>query len=733
MFDNSQNLIFNGGAFWNVNGNVWQHQESSSSKGFELLRQQIAPGALHDSEERYDPPKCHPLTRQAVLDKLIAWIENIDNDKFDSFWLYGSAGVGKSAILQTIAEFFYVKRRLLASFFFSRNSATRNNRYHLIATLAYQIALCSPQLKEHIGNTVHQDPTIFDRSPEAQLRALVVGPLLEARKQEIDVPLLIIVDGLDECHTPDDQVSILRAFTNTLKEEPLGVKLLIASRPERLIRVAFDNGTLRERTRRLSLDDKSLRAFEDIEVFVRHKFLEIKSSHPLNSYIPPEWPPKENVDLILSKASGNFILPSVVMRYIESPRHLPVERLKIICESSKQVGEMPYAELDALYTTILSGTEHIKPISEVLGILTLRSLSKSYNFFLCLTLSFFAEFLGYAIDDLRSYLMDLNSLIDLENGDDSNITIFHASVTDFLTNEQRSKQFYLDARLVHSHLAIRCIFHSTYIFKLDPKSNSEPGIMKHIRAYISDNLTWHLREASPTQALVDAVSSFDAAWVLDFSGWGKADKQWLFFAIVDSIRDSHLPEAERFNEKYAQLDMKTKHVLEMQLKDLATFTVWNRMRGYDGIPDGPRRNACMWRPVLRDIGTDDMDPGTLHHVSLADTPIDGHRYASLALRFSKLLCPSTEAQKDLILRMGYDELMDGVFQFDYFLSRSSFSSQLHRRLATYPLISFAFVDCSIIRRTISAYLELPPDTDLTLISHRNPHTESSPHEFAMEL
>ncbi|CAA7269769.1 unnamed protein product [Cyclocybe aegerita] len=619
MFDNSQNLIFNGGAFWNVNGSVWQHQESPSSKGFELLRQQIAPGALHDSEERYDPPKCHPLTRQAVLDKLIAWIEDIDNDKFESFWLYGSAGVGKSAVLQTIAEFFYAKGRLLASFFFSRNSATRNNRYHLIPTLAYQIALCSPQLKEHVGNTVHKDPTIFDRSPEAQLWALVVGPLLEARNQQINVPMLIIIDGLDECHTPDDQVSILRAFTNTLKEESLGVKLLIASRPERLIRAAFDNGTLQERTRRLSLDHKSLRAWEDIEVFVRHKFLEIKSTHPLRRYIPPEWPSKENINLILSKASNTFILPSVVMRYVESTRHLPVERLKIICETSRQVDERPYAELDALYTTILSGIEHIKPIVEVLGMLSLRSLSRSYNLFLRPTLSFFANFFRYPIEELRSSLMDLNSLIDLEIGDDADITIFHASFTDFLTDRGRSKEYFLDAGLVHSRLAVSCISHCDLIFQLDPKN--EPSIMKHVRLYVSDNLTWHLREASPSQALSNALLSFDATSVLAFDGWETTDKLFLCSSIVHAIRASHLPDADSLYAQNAQfLDdyLKGRHDSDMRLRDLATFTLWNFMRGYDGIPNGVRRNTCMWRPVLRELGGADMNPHTLHFMALSD-------------------------------------------------------------------------------------------------------------------
>ncbi|CAA7265080.1 unnamed protein product [Cyclocybe aegerita] len=124
-------------------------------------------------------PRCHPLTRQAVLDKLIAWIETLEPAELRAFWLYGSAGVGKSAILQTIAEWFYSRGLLLASFFSSRTVPTRNNRSRL---------------------NIIADPTIFHRSLDTQLRSLVVDPLLQAINYDgyFTLPPLIVIDGLDE-------------------------------------------------------------------------------------------------------------------------------------------------------------------------------------------------------------------------------------------------------------------------------------------------------------------------------------------------------------------------------------------------------------------------------------------------------------------------------------------------------------------------------------------------------
>ena len=57
----------------------------------------ISVNAFHNSSERFDPPKCHPNTRVAVLTEIMEWIKPETNE--DVLWLYGSAGVGKSAIV----------------------------------------------------------------------------------------------------------------------------------------------------------------------------------------------------------------------------------------------------------------------------------------------------------------------------------------------------------------------------------------------------------------------------------------------------------------------------------------------------------------------------------------------------------------------------------------------------------------------------------------------------------
>jgi hypothetical protein len=44
----------------------------------EHLERYMASGAFHNSDERYDPPKCHLHTRRAVPKKMMDWVKDAD-------------------------------------------------------------------------------------------------------------------------------------------------------------------------------------------------------------------------------------------------------------------------------------------------------------------------------------------------------------------------------------------------------------------------------------------------------------------------------------------------------------------------------------------------------------------------------------------------------------------------------------------------------------------------------
>ena len=65
----------------------------------DILHRETATAAFHHSKERFDPPKCNPNTRLAILEKIMKWVKRGDDPDAFIMWVYGPAGSGKSLIL----------------------------------------------------------------------------------------------------------------------------------------------------------------------------------------------------------------------------------------------------------------------------------------------------------------------------------------------------------------------------------------------------------------------------------------------------------------------------------------------------------------------------------------------------------------------------------------------------------------------------------------------------------
>jgi len=366
-------------------------------------------------------------------------------------WVYGPAGAGKSAIAQTIAEMCEEEMILLASFFFSRNDPSRSNVNPLIATIAYQITLNLPQVRYAILGAIERDPLIFTKSLAVQFKSLIVSPLQPLAEAgffgEPTSRRLVIIDGLDECSDSKVQKNILDVLGNAHRQHRLPLIFLFASRPEQHISLAFSTGILPSTTACIALDESYL-PYDDVRLFLTDKFQEIRSTHRLRTYIPPEWPLPDVLDHLVYKSSGQFIYASTVIHYVSSIRHKPTDRLDIVLAIRPPQKDLPFAELDALYTHIFTGVEEIEPVLEILSLLL---IGDSYS----LDLPMIEEFLFLQPGDVELYLGDLSSLVNI--GPNQQIKILHASLTDFLLDLTRSKEFWIKPRSRHTTFARRCL------------------------------------------------------------------------------------------------------------------------------------------------------------------------------------------------------------------------------------------------------------------------------------
>ena len=467
MFSHSRNFIITGGVY-NSHGakpsgksllRTTDHQIVTIDHvyaGIDLLLEASAPGAFHNSGERFDPPKCHPRTRIHILTKIMNWI--VGEVEWDELvmWLYGPAGAGKSAIAQTIAEQCHASssRLLLASFFFSRTDPKRNNEKSLIASIAYQIALNVPEARSAIEAAVDRDPAIFHRSLEAQFSMLIIEPLTQLSGTGISpstpVPNLIIIDGLDECRNPQVQQHILHTVSSALQQPSVPLKFLICSRAEPHLTLEFTSLTSGGVATRLSLDD-GYEQDADNELYLVDSFEKISTTHPLKEHIPPAWPTYGVLSTLVKKSSGQFIYAATVIKYISSNRHQPVQRLEIVLGTQPPRNDLPFADLDALYLSLLSSIENVMVTLRLLSVLILADLCPK-------TPQVVGAFMFLDPGEVQCLLLDLASVVEYVDKD-TPIRMLHASFPDFLLDQSRSEQYYIGFSMIQTEIARLCLSH----------------------------------------------------------------------------------------------------------------------------------------------------------------------------------------------------------------------------------------------------------------------------------
>ncbi|KAF8953780.1 hypothetical protein BDZ97DRAFT_1929363 [Flammula alnicola] len=459
MFPRGSDLLINGGVFHHIEGNLNIGAQPITDKGIELLKSKVVPGAFHTADENYDAPKCHPNTRVAILDEIMAWLDDT-NDTRRAMWTRGAAGAGKSAIARTIAQMCEKQGRMSSTFFFSRTSGDtrRSDQKYLVATLAYQMMVHIPKTRNDISTAMLYDEFIFDLALDVQIDRLIVAPLshLSDLSSTPTLPKIIIIDGLDECYNKAAQGAIVKGFVAALgrMDHNFPHKLLIASRPEQNIQSAFGDRDLSPFLRQLPLDN-SWKPDDDIRTFLVDNLAKIRDTHPLRNIIPLDWPASSDIDKLVEKSSGQFIYAATVSKYIKSPRQHPVESLRTIIELVKDPKNRPYAELDALYTYIFESTEDSDLVLQILRVHLIPVVTPPAPFGWPVNeIRFIGRLLNLGEGNVELALTDLSSIVEIQS---SQIKFLHASLPDFLLDETRSGSFYANSNSICAHIFYLCL------------------------------------------------------------------------------------------------------------------------------------------------------------------------------------------------------------------------------------------------------------------------------------
>lgn len=320
------------------------------SVGIDILLAHCTLGALLNSKDRFDPPRCDEDTRKGVIADIMQWIRSTD-ESASMMVLHGSAGVGKSALEQTIAELCLKNGLRVASFFFSRGSGGgRADGNSLIPTLIYQLLNAIPGLRESILTALEVDPGLLEMARAEQMEKLFVAPQLALMCNSASSdgvpptlprvppphisPILVTIDGLDECDNHEIQCDLLRIIADAIPRLPLPFRFLIACRPEsHIMNTINHHGSLKAiAVQRFDLN--SVEADTDIRLFFIREFRKIRETHRIGQKLPYDWPTNAVITTLTENSSGQFIYASTVMNYLKYPKDRPERRLEVILRLS---------------------------------------------------------------------------------------------------------------------------------------------------------------------------------------------------------------------------------------------------------------------------------------------------------------------------------------------------------------------------------------------------------------
>lgn len=423
-------------------------------------------GAEHNSADRDPPPRCHPGTRTTILRKLQNWLGDSQQEK-NLLWLRGPAGVGKSAIVQTLAEILSEDGHLGASLFFSRSNG-RSNPRQILPTLAFQFSVQDSSYRQHINQLMVTNPEALNKAMSEQFRVLIVEPFVRKGIRAGGEPWIVALDGLDECgedpngrrHCNDVQCDVVRLISNFVQQHPKAPLIwIIASRPEVHLKAVFSEPDVASTLWEEEVPVDSNEACEDVEKFLHKELTKISLKYP--SYIRKSpWPTSEQFLKIVRAAQGLFIFADVIVRFIgDSEVGNPITQLECVLlaiSSTQREGdrENPLANLDAIYTAILSkiSSNTLQLTKYLLALLIIFNANRTASY--C-NFRFMCKILDVSEDIAVSALRHLHSVLYFPEVKDLGKTrprFYHASFRDFLQDNSRSNEYFIDKQAVMAEL-----------------------------------------------------------------------------------------------------------------------------------------------------------------------------------------------------------------------------------------------------------------------------------------
>lgn len=240
-----------------------------------------------------------------------------------------------------MAEYFREISRLGAFLFLERG---KSEPASVIPTIAYALASLDTSIADNVTVAVERDNSIATASAKMQFEKLLLGPLTAADTSH--GPIVIILDALDECGTPQTRKDLMRLLKEEFPKLPSRFRFLVTSRPEPDIKNALLSRP--DAVHEVKLDYTSEASRNDVLSYIKAEMHELVRTDP-GLKVPNDWPWNANMELLGNAAGGLFAWASTAIRLVSNSDN-PFKELKELVKDSSSLTRFG---LDELYATAL--------------------------------------------------------------------------------------------------------------------------------------------------------------------------------------------------------------------------------------------------------------------------------------------------------------------------------------------------------------------------------------------
>ena len=384
--------------------------------------------------------RCMDGTRQSLLDHIVDWVANKSSQEDvqpgNTYWFYGSPGIGKTSLAHSICASLHKRNHLAGAFFCRRDDPNLSEPLNILPTFIHKLAILFPPFRTIVAKHLRDDPNFTPQSMKSSLFLDFIRSLPHSPEHS----LVLVIDALDECGDAQSRPRLLKVLAAAARQAPW-LKIIITGRPEVDIQRFFDTLT---KSSYLSYDlatDEDANA--DLRTFARSQFNLVASVWHLDT----PWPNESTFDRVISRANGLFIFIKTLVLALESHED-PEESLEEALQDSAGTG---LESLYALYSSILK-TQILHKRAEFQRMIGVLLAASSHRALCDETI---AELAGVKPSLVKKWVDALSSLLYREEATSGGIRVRHLSVYDFLLSDRCNYQ--VNIRDANLQLGIDCL------------------------------------------------------------------------------------------------------------------------------------------------------------------------------------------------------------------------------------------------------------------------------------